>query len=597
MRPIYNRLCVAGVSAAMVLPTLSCVSEVSAELQERPNVIFILIDDVSYFGIPAYGAQSVSTKAGGDEFVKVNTPNIDKLAQEGVMCTHAYAHALSEATRVALMTGMNNGRNYLVPKSLHDSQITFGDVFQRAGYATGMYGKWKQTRGTTQIPGKEYISAFGWDDYACFDVITERQRYVNPELVVNGERVSYIGRDDIDPETGRRWYGPDIFNRKALEFIEEHQDEPFFLYYPMVLIHDEHRPTPDSEPKEVFDTMPEGNKDFNDLKYVTDMLTYADKMTGRIVDKLEELDLRDNTIIVVMGDNGGVGVTFTMEDGSLHVGGKGRTNYAGEQVPLIFSCPGLIPASSDGAIRRYDGLVDLTDIYPTLITSCGIEIPNEDKIDGVSLWSQIVGESIDPHRDVIYKWYNGNWTQREPTMIARYSHTDRYKYYAPSEFFPEGRFFDLELDPTETGGEMGPVAAKNNPKSSNRWYGGLEASVLNDEQRAAMEMLRAVNDENRYIKVQSIAISDGVKSVNVGDVIQLQHSVTPSNATRNGVIWESSDSSIASVNKFGELTAHKAGRVTISLYSWDDAWPVATGDTTGGYSRDGMRSNVVIEVL
>ena len=85
------------------------------------------------------------------------------------------------------MSGQYNSRNFLRCKSQHASEITFGDVFQSAGYATGIFGKWKQTRGTREIPAKDYIFEFGWDEFCCFDVVGEGQRFINPNLVINGE--------------------------------------------------------------------------------------------------------------------------------------------------------------------------------------------------------------------------------------------------------------------------------------------------------------------------------------------------------------------------------------------------------------------------
>ncbi|MFI3269820.1 MAG: sulfatase-like hydrolase/transferase [Rikenellaceae bacterium] len=585
------------ISAALLTTTTSSSFAAKSRATEKPNVIFILLDDVSSFATSTYGAREVSTKnakfnKGNISYLPISTPNLDRLAREGVVCNHAYAHALSEPTRIALMTGMHGGRNFLTPKALHESQITFSDVFKREGYATAMYGKWKQTRGTSEIPGDDYISTFGWDDYACFDVVKAAQRYINPDLVVNDEEVLYHGRTDLDPKTGRRWYGPDIFNDKALTFIEQHKDEPFFLYYPMVLIHSEHRPTPDSEDRELFDTMPERQTEFNDLRYLTDMVSYADKMTGRVIDKLEELNLRENTLIVVMGDNGSTGVTFNMSDGTVHVGGKGRTNYAGEQVPLIFSRPGTIPASGGNSSKSYDPVVDLTDIYPTIIKASGLEIPNESQIDGVNLWDQLTGKSSKPHRETLYKWYLGNRSQGDEELLARYSHNRDYKYYAPSKAFPEGRFFDLKLDPREEGGVQGPNVSK---MGAYYWYGGLDISKLNKEQRAAYELLKAETERYAYTKVENIAITSSPKTMKKGETIRLNHKVTPATATRNGVVWESSDKSVATVNKFGEVTAHKAGEVTINLYSWDDAWPVATGKK-GGYKQDGMKSSITIAV-
>ena len=132
--------------------------------------------------------------------------------------------------------------------------------------------------------------------------MTADQRHINPDLVINDEVVDYRKRTDLDPETGRRWFGPDIFNRKALQFIEKNQENPFFLYYPMVMIHDDHKATPDTMPHSIFDEADESQK--NDMRdYLPDMIRYTDKLIGRVVDKIDELGLRENTLIMVMGDN------------------------------------------------------------------------------------------------------------------------------------------------------------------------------------------------------------------------------------------------------------------------------------------------------
>ena len=102
----------------------------------------------------AYGANRISSNQGIFTNVFVSTPRIDALGEDGLRCEFAYAYPLCEPSRVALMTGMNNDRNFIQAKALHDSHVTIGDVFQRAGYVTGITGKWKQSRGTKEFPGK-----------------------------------------------------------------------------------------------------------------------------------------------------------------------------------------------------------------------------------------------------------------------------------------------------------------------------------------------------------------------------------------------------------------------------------------------------------
>ncbi len=574
----------AAAGCSSTAATTQLYKDQSVPTEKSPNVVFFLVDDISYFAVSCYGAKEISVD-GQREFESIKTPNIDRVAEQGVICNHAYACPLSEATRVALMTGMNNGRNFVQCKALHDSQITFGDVFQRNGYETGMYGKWKQSRGTAEIPGKEYLSAFGWDDYCCFDVVDEVQRYINPYLVTNDEIESYLGRDDLDPMTGRRWYGPDIFNRHALAFLNKNYDKPFFLYYPLALIHDEHRPTPDTQPYDEFDTMPETTK-YNKREYMPDMIRYADKMIGRIVDRIDELGIRENTLIVIMGDNGNSErTTLIMENGDVHIGGKGGTDYQGEQVPLILSLPGSI---AQGA--HYDAMIDLTDIYPTIMEAANMVVPNANDIDGKSFYGQITGRESEPHRDYVYKWYNANKSMDDHERLMRYAHDANYKYYTGDNRHPEGRFFDLTTDRAEeAGGKAFPLEFQHFT------YYGLDLDKLTPEQQKAMKELEAVTAANEYKAVESIAITDAPKSIGMSECITLGHQIIPQDATVNNVIWESSDPSIAKVNKFGDIIPISEGDVTITLYSWDDARPVAAGPKSL-LNRSGMKSSVDITI-
>lgn len=563
----------------------------------KPNVVFFLIDDLNHFGLSCYGAERVSSTQGYFKDVPLRTPHIDSLAENGLRCDQAYVTPLCESTRVALMTGMHNGRNFVRCKALHESQITFSDVFQRAGYATGMFGKWKQSRGTPEVPGLDYISQFGWDDYLCFDVHNKAKgwlRHLDPTLVENGVETRYEG---LDPATGRRWFGPDLCNRAALKFIDEHKDEPFFLYYPLLLVHDEHTPTPDTRPRSAydnFDTMAPnkfGHLKGDDRRYFPDMLAYMDKMVGRVLEKLDEHALRENTLVMVMGDNGAKACfSFAMKDGRVFVGGKGFHRDNGEHVPLIFSWPGEIPAGSPGGIRGYEGIFDVVDVYPTLLEACGIAIPNADKIDGRSAWPQITGRRPNHHRKVLYKWYNGNNPFTDVSGAVSYAQTSEFKRYAPHQGFPNGRFFDLRTDRNEEAGKRGPKVGWEHYH-----HHGLDVSKLTRDQQAAYDHLGKVLEVSSYTPVAALQLIKGEPPVRVGDQRQLECRIEPRNATRRNVVWQSSDPAVATVDKFGVLTARRKGRVEITAYSWDDALPVAAGQSKP-YRKDGISDSVTIEI-
>ena len=562
---------------------------------DSPNVVLILIDDLNHYGITAYGADRISEKSGLFTNQKFSTPRIDRLAEEGLRCDYAYAYPLCEATRIALMSGQYNSRNYLRPKSQHASDITFGDTFKRAGYATGIFGKWKQTRGTREIPGKDYIFEFGWDEFCCFDVVGEVQRYINPKLVINGKIHNYVGRIDVDPATGRRWYGPDICNRHALDFIDRHKDEPFFLYYPMLLVHDEHKPTPDTQPHSLFDNFDEAKDNKNghtgdDRRYFSDMIAYMDKLVGKIVDKLEEDGLREKTLVVVMGDNGTKEpFTHVLPDGYEYPGGKGGTKDNGLHVPLILSMPGTVPRGKSGEIRSYPGLVDVVDIYPTLCEATGIDIPNPKSIDGISFWPQALGAEGEP-RQVIYTWYNANNPSTDLSNLLRYAFNKDFKRYAPHANFLDGRFFDLRTDPMELVGDREVKVGWAHYHRS-----GIDLNQLDAKQRAAYEELGKVIVRYEYIPVEKLKITCDSQTLEKGESSSLQCAVTPGNATRKNVLWESDNPAVASINKFGEVTAHAPGSATITVYSWDDARPLAANEPET-FIRKGIRDSIVVIV-
>ncbi|MEM0913717.1 MAG: sulfatase-like hydrolase/transferase [Planctomycetota bacterium] len=575
--------------ALAVFFAASQVYAVEPTAHDRPNIVLILIDDLSPYGINAYGASQIGATWGQFEGTRpYRTPRLDELAHGGARGTHAYAYPLCEPSRIALMTGQYNSRNYLRPKSQHGSDITFGDIFQREGYATGMFGKWKQTRGTQDIPGKDYIAEFGWDEFACFDVIGEGQRFINPNLVINGEVVNYKGRDDVDPDTGRRWYGPDIFNRYALDFIDRHRDEPFFLYYPMALVHDEHKPTPDTKPDSLFDTADESTK-YDEHRYITDMIEYTDTLIGRVVDRLDEHGLLENTVVMVIGDNGTKESFYhVLDDGTEYFGGKGGTKDNGMRVPMIVSAPGRV---SGGQV--YDGLIDIVDILPTLCEAAGITPPAPAGIDGISFWPQITGADGE-HRDTIYAWYNANTPATDTTTrLLRFAFDKDFKRYAPHKAYPNGRFFDLRTDPME---EVGDRREYPNPKWKVHFHSsGLDPASLDAEQRAAYDALGEVIGAHAYVAVDGVDVTPSTLSLAVGEMANLDAAVTPAEATRQNVMYESSDPSVLTVDKFGAVTAIAPGEAEVLVYAWDDAWPLADNKQQG-FNRDGVQASTTVRV-
>jgi arylsulfatase A len=586
-KPTAHRV-LRGITFWLIALTFGSLLQAQPASKRPPNVVLILIDDLSHYGITAYGADKIGSTQGLFEPVKFATPRIDSLAREGLLARNAFAHPLCEPTRIALMSGKNNNRNFLAAKSQHESDITFGDVFKRAGYTTAITGKWKQSRGSQSVPAADYISRFGWDQFACFDVVGAGRRMIDPGIVTNGKEKNHQG---IDPETGRRWYGPEICNRFALNFIDENKDKPFFLYYPMILVHAEHTPTPDTQPKSAFDEFQTGkgesDKAGDDRRYFPDMIAYMDKEVGKLLDKLDEHGLKQNTIVVLMGDNGTKECFFhLLPDGTKYPGYKGTTTDNGNHVPLLVRYP---PKIKPGTV--YQSLVNVTDIFPTLAEAAGVEIPNAEDLDGISFWPQATGKSGE-HRDHIYTWYNANRNHKELDELLVYAHTTDFKRYAPDRLFPSGRFFDLRTDVLEHAGK--PLERKGQKTI----YSGLDIAKLTPEQRAAYAALGKIIEANVIVSVEKLVISSPRRELRPGEQTTLSITLTPNNATRNGVIWHSSDASIATIDKFGVVKAIKPGKVEIKAYSWEDAQPTAdVKKAPKEYRTDGIQASVLIEVL
>ncbi|MBN1417909.1 MAG: sulfatase-like hydrolase/transferase [Planctomycetes bacterium] len=389
-------------AASLVCAVARGASENPAE-PPRPNVVLIMVDDFGYECVGANGSTSY------------RTPHLDGLAAGGMRFEHCHVQPLCTPTRVQLMTGLYNVRNYVRFGYLDPAQKTFAQLFREAGYATCIAGKWQLGR-DPGLPGH-----FGFDESCLWQQTRRPPRYANPGLEVQGREVDY----------DRGEYGPDIINAYAIDFIVRNREKPFLLYYPMILTHAPFQPTPDGED---WDPKATGEKVNNHPKHFADMVAYTDKMVGRLVAALERLGLRERTLILFIGDNGtGRGITSRMGDREVR-GGKGTTLHTGTHVPLIASWPGVIPA---GRVSR--DLVDSTDFLPTICEAAGVSIPPGLALDGRSFLPQLRGERGAP-REWIYCWYARDGGAKADREFAA---NQRFKLYR------NGAFYDLARDPEE----------------------------------------------------------------------------------------------------------------------------------------------------
>ena len=221
---------------------------------------------------------------------------------------------------------------------------------------------------------------------------------------------------------------PDVVSDYAVDFIKRNKDNPFFIYYPMLLVHDPFVPTPDSPEWKSLETRSE-----KDNKYFVDMVAYMDKIIGKIVDELEAQGIAENTLLLFVGDNGThPRIISQTENGSIR-GGKGNTISHGVNVPMVASWPSIIKKS-----RNYLGLVNFNDFYATFTDILNVENDS----DGESL-VQILKNKETSKRETVSIYYDPMWGN-----ISRYrnvfSQTKRYKLYQ------NGEFFDTEKDVLET---------------------------------------------------------------------------------------------------------------------------------------------------
>lgn len=372
-----------------------------AEQTKQPNIILIMADDMGY--------ECVAANGGGP----YKTPALDRLAETGMRFEHCYSQPLCTPSRVKLMTGMNNSRNYTTFGELDRGQTTFAHLLKKAGYATCIAGKWQLG---TQADSPKH---FGFDESCLWQHTRPAKdknrdtRYPNPHLEINGKPVDYSNGE----------YGPDVVSDFLCDFIERHKDKPFVAYYPMILPHSPFVPTPDSADPKCRDM----EKNF------VEMVQHVDKVVGKIVAKLDELGLRENTLVLFTGDNGtGHGITSTLNGKPIN-GGKGETTDAGTHVPLIANWSGVIPAG-----KVNGDLVDFSDFLPTFCDAAGVAIPEGLTIDGHSILTQLYGQSGTP-REWAYCWYRRGGGGK----AAVWARTQRYKLYA------SGEFYDVPADPAE----------------------------------------------------------------------------------------------------------------------------------------------------
>lgn len=407
-------------------------------MSKQPNIVLIMSDDLGYEVIGANGGSSYKT------------PFIDSMAQQGMRFENAHVMPLCTPTRLSMMTGKYNFRNYLGFGLIRPDEVTFGHLLTDAGYNTCISGKWQlySYNPPDQHPEErssgQKIEDAGFDEFCVWHPHhTEEKgsRYKNPVIYENGEF-----RTDTKDK-----YGEDIFCDYIIDFLERKKgdEKPFFVYWPMAATHKPHEPTPDSPEWDSFD--PPSNRSIgaktwadledgsweDDPKFYRDMVEYHDKVIGRLLNYLENQGLQEDTLVIYLGDNGSpADVCSMMHQHNEICGGKGKTSDRGTHVPLVCLMPGTIPSNT-----VQTDLIEATDFLPTIFEAAGLNFPEGYIIDGRSFYPQLKGEKGNPRDWMFFHFEPMNRRHGlNDLRQIRFIRDHRWKLYET------GELYDLEAD-------------------------------------------------------------------------------------------------------------------------------------------------------
>lgn len=420
-----------------------------------PNIMIILVDDLGKEWVSCYGAEDIKT------------PNIDQLASSGVMFNNVYGMPQCTPTRVTILTGQYPFRHgwvnhWDVPRwggGAHFDETmnpSLAIEMKKAGYKTCIAGKWQINDFRVE---PEALTRNGFDEYCMWTGFETG----NPEPSGNRYHDPYIFTSE-GSKTYQGSYGPDIFKDFIINFIHTHKDSPIFIYYPMVLTH-----TP-------FENPPLDSAQDNLGKHKA-MVKYADRITGELVNALDEAGIRDNTLIIWTTDNGTTGQIEGTLLGREVKGGKSKTKESGVCLPFIVSWPAILDSNASS-----DALIDFSDIFPTCLDIAGIQVGREWKrndnsytIDGSS-FKDVLLHNDGSNREWILSMGGGNnarltenGVENQYVFRDRVLRNKRYKLYINSNREAAG-FYDLQEDPDERINLIDSLTGQDRKKNFNELY-------------------------------------------------------------------------------------------------------------------------------
>jgi len=367
---------------------------------EKPNIVLIVSDDQGWWDVGVNGNSDIET------------PVLDQLADDGVNMTRFYAAPVCAPTRAGLMTGRYALRGGIYNTrfggdTLRLDATLLPEILRQQGYRTGMFGKWHLGGYGPYRPENR-----GFDTALTF-THGHHERYYYPELQLNGEPVDSRG------------YITDVFTDAAIEFLRDSGEEPFFLYVPYNVPHSPHF---------VDDAFIEPylakGLELRDAR-IYGMITHMDQAVGRLLDAVDDEGLRENTLVVFLGDNGGV----SRHNRLWLRGGKGSPFEGGIRIPAFFRWPGRVPAG-----KTVDAMAGHLDLLPTVCAILGIEPPAAQPLDGKNILPLLeAGSGESPHELLFH-----HWDRHRPRLDKGWSVTGkRWKRTF------EG-LYDLDADPGET---------------------------------------------------------------------------------------------------------------------------------------------------
>lgn len=386
-----------------------------------PNIVLILADDMGY-GDPGFNRGEI-----------IHTPVLDQLAKDGMVFTQHYSgNTVCAPSRSVLMSGLHTGHTPIRGNQevmpigqapLPDSTVTMAEILKEAGYATGAFGKWG-----LGYPGSEGVpSRQGFDEFFGY-LCQRRAHFYYPEflfhdkqgqelqrVMLEGNSVDDSARENfLHPGSGppleKGTYSQDAITKRALSFIDQHSEEPFFLYFPSPLPHssmtipeEAMAPYLDEEGNSLFDEEPFTSDHFTDqampkATYAA-MVTYLDEQVGMIVDKLKEEGIEEETLIIFSSDNGSHtsgGYHFSMLDSNAPLRGGKRDLYEGGiRVPTVAYWPGVIQPNTRSVL-----ISGFQDLLPTFAELAGTSVP--EKVDGLSIAPTLTGNGEQQEHDYLY---------------------------------------------------------------------------------------------------------------------------------------------------------------------------------------------------